>query len=52
MEAATATFVGSSFGISRPAKSVARSAFLATNGQDFVRFPHKVLPISLFLDFG
>lgn len=41
MEAATATFIGSSIGICRPAKSVARSGFLATIGQDFVRFPHK-----------
>jgi len=52
MEAATATFIGSSIGICRPAKSVARSGFLATIGQDFVRFPRKVLPISLFLGFG
>ncbi|KAJ6748949.1 hypothetical protein OIU79_029939 [Salix purpurea] len=41
MEAATATFIGSSIGISRPAKFVARLGFLATNGQDFVRFPIK-----------
>ncbi|KAG5229704.1 UV-B-induced protein [Salix suchowensis] len=41
MEAATATVIGSSIGISRPAKSVAGLGFLATNKQDFVRFPIK-----------
>ncbi|CAK7324869.1 unnamed protein product [Dovyalis caffra] len=41
MEAATTTFIRSSIGISRPAKSVARLGFLATNKQDFVPFPIK-----------
>ncbi|KAL3570695.1 hypothetical protein D5086_027944 [Populus alba] len=41
MEAATATVIGSSIGISRPAKSVAGLGLLATNKQDFVRFPIK-----------
>ncbi|XP_011047792.1 PREDICTED: uncharacterized protein LOC105142042 [Populus euphratica] len=41
MEAATATVIGSSIGISGPGKSVARLGFLATNKQDFVRFPIK-----------
>ena len=51
MEAATATVIGSSIGISTPANSVARLGFLATNKQDFVHFPIKVLPVSLIFGF-
>ena len=52
MEAATATVIGSSIGISRPAKSVAGLGVLATIKQDFVRFPIKVLLISLIFGFS
>ena len=54
MDAATASVVGSSIGIRRPARSVSGSAFLSAQSPDFVRFGAKSqfsIKVRLLLSF-